>query len=279
MPSLATLDPRTPRPARITRRTQETDDVFTIELDVSDRPGGFPFAPGQFNMLWQFGAGEVPISISGDPSHPERLVHTIRTVGPVTRAIGAMKKGDAVGLRGPYGSCWPVGDVGERDVVVVAGGLGLAPLRPAIEALARRRGRGRLVVLAGARTPADLLFPKDLARWGRAARTEVLRTVDRADELWDAHVGVVPALIEHVTLDPASTIALVCGPEIMMRFSLRALARVGLRQEQVYLSMERSMKCGVGLCGHCQLGPHFLCEDGPVLRFDRLAATFGVKEV
>ncbi len=273
-------DPRLPTPAKILRRAQETDDVFTIDLDVSDRSEGFRFAPGQFNMLWLFGAGEVPISISGDPADPERLVHTIRAVGPVTRARASRGKGDTPGLRGPYGSAWPLAECAGKDVLVVAGGLGLAPLRPAIQALAADEARtGRLVVLAGARTPADLLFPKDLARWKRARATTVHVTVDRADPDWRQSVGVVPALLDRVELEPSRTVALVCGPEIMMRFTARALEKRGLPASAIWLSLERNMKCAVGFCGHCQLGPFFLCKDGPVLRLDRLAFILDRREM
>lgn len=273
-------DARTPVPTRILRRAQETDDVFTLDLDVSSRPEGFAFAPGQFNMLWLFGVGEVPISISGDPADPERLVHTIRAVGPVTRALATLGKGDTVGLRGPYGSAWPLAACAGKDVVVVAGGLGLAPLRPAIEALAADAGRGgRLFVLVGARTPAEMLFLKDLSRWRRGKGTTVHLTVDRADQEWRGSVGVVTALLDRVELEPSRTVALVCGPEIMMRFAARALQKKGLPETAIWLSLERNMKCGVGLCGHCQLGPHFLCKEGPVLPLDRLAWLIDRREV
>jgi NAD(P)H-flavin reductase len=265
---------------RILQRTQETDDVFTLELEVSGHPQGFRFAPGQFNMLWAFGAGEVAISVSGSAADGTRLLHTIRAVGSVTRILSDLKAGNVIGVRGPNGTGWPVDASQGRDVVVVAGGLGLAPLRPAIEALAARAGQGgRLMVLAGARTPDDLLFQADLARWRGMPGVQVEMAVDRAGPGWREQVGVVPALLDFLTLDPARTVALLCGPEVMMRFAARALLALGLAPADIHLSLERNMKCAVGFCGHCQLGPFFICRQGPVLPADRLAGWFEVREM
>ena len=276
-------DPRVPVPARILRRRQESADVFTVELAPPGPAGStFAFAPGQYNMLWLFGVGEVPISISGDPARTDRIVHTIRSVGPVTRAMASLGKGDALGVRGPYGTAWPVAPALSEghDVVVVAGGLGLAPLRPAIDALVRaRRRRGTVTIFQGARTPRDLLFDRDLCRWSRARRVVVARTVDRATPEWTGSVGVVTALLDDLVLDPDRTLALVCGPEVMARFTVRALLRRKIPAERLFVSLERNMKCGVGLCGHCQLGASFVCKDGPVFSFDRVAALFGLREV
>lgn len=281
MSVITATDERTPIPVPVVSRRRETHDVFTIELDASALvDAGRPFRTGQFNMLYAFGVGEAPISISGNEEHPERIAHTVRAVGPVTSALAKLRAGDVVGLRGPYGVGWPVEDCLDRDVVVVAGGLGLAPLAPAIEALANDASRtGRLIILAGARTPDDLLFSRRIARWRKADRTEVLTTVDRASPDWRDHVGVVPALLDLVHIDPARTAALVCGPEVMMRFTVRRLLSKGFVAGNVWLSMERSMRCAVGLCGHCQLGPFFLCKDGPVVRYDRLAFLFEKREI
>jgi NAD(P)H-flavin reductase len=269
-----------PEIARITRVKREIPDVFTLHLDVSARAGGFPFAPGQFNMLYAPGVGEAPISISGDPAHPGELVHTIRAVGAVTRAMQALKKGGELGLRGPYGSAWPLAEARGRDLVFVAGGLGLAPLRPAIlHALAHRADYRRVVILYGARTPEDLLFRKDLERWRGRLDTSVEVTVDRAELGWPGHVGVVPALLGRAEIDGPNAVALLCGPEVMMRFSVRELERLGVPRRGIHVSMERSMKCGVGLCGHCQYGPTFVCKDGPVFRFDRVERLFYVREI
>ena len=286
LPSPLPAHPMVPTPTRITRVRREIDDVFTVHLDVASRAGGFPFSPGQFNMLYVHGAGEVPISISGDPARPGELVHTIRAVGPATRALQALRKGDYLGLRGPYGTAWPLPEATGKDLVFIAGGLGLAPLRPAIlHALAHRGDYRRVVILYGARTPADVLFRKDLERWRGRFDTTVEVTVDRAGTDWPGHVGVVPALIEGALrggpngVDPTGVVALLCGPEVMMRFCVRELDRLGVPRTGIHVSLERSMKCGAGLCGRCQLGPVFLCKDGPVFRFDRVARLFYVREL
>jgi NAD(P)H-flavin reductase len=281
MTVIGAIDERTPIPVPVIRRRRETRDVFTIELDASALiDAARPFRTGQFNMLYAFGVGEAPISISGNEARPERIAHTVRAVGPVTSALAKLRAGDVVGLRGPYGTSWPLEECLDRDVLVVAGGLGIAPLAPAIDALANEESRtGRLIVLAGARTPDDLLFRGRLARWRKADRTEVHETVDRASPQWRDHVGVVPALLDVVHVDPATTAAFVCGPEVMMRFALRRLLAKGIAPENVWLSMERSMRCAVGLCGHCQVGPFFLCKDGPVVRCDRIAFLFEKREI
>jgi NAD(P)H-flavin reductase len=269
-----------PALVRITRVIREIDEVFTFHLDVSERPGGFPFKPGQFNMLYAFGAGEVPISISGDPAHPHELIHTIRAVGSVTRALEKLERGEVIGLRGPFGSAWPLDEARGKDLLIIAGGLGLAPLRPAIlHALAHRADYRRLILLYGARTPKDLLFRKELERWRGRFDTSVEATVDRAEPDWPGHVGVVPALLAGASFDPAGTVALICGPEVMMRFTVRELAKRGLSTASIFVSMERSMKCGAGLCGHCQYGPTFVCKDGPVYRFADVERLFYVREI
>ena len=268
-----------PVPAPIAKVVRETSDVFTLSFDLAAR-GGFAFLPGQFNMLYVHGVGEVPISIAGDPGEPERLVHTVRAVGTVTRAMERLRRGDELGVRGPYGSAWPLERARGGDVVFVAGGLGLAPLRPAIlHALEHRDDYDRVVVLYGARTPEDMLFRRELERWRGRFDTTVRATVDRASRQWRGPVGVVPRLIEDEDFDPETTTAMVCGPEVMMRFAARALVARGVPKERIHLSMERSMKCGVALCGHCQWGPGFVCKDGPVYPFDRAEALLSVREI
>ena len=268
--------PYVPRAMTIARATRELPDVFTYSFDT---PTGFAFRPGQFNMLYMHGIGEVAISINGDPAEPQRLVHTIRAVGTVTRALEQLREGGVLGIRGPYGSAWPVEGAKGRDVMVIAGGLGLAPLRPAIlHLLANRASYGRVTILYGARSPAELLFSDELQRWrGRFdCRLEVI--VDHAGRDWFGSIGVVTQLLDGVTVD-ADDIALLCGPEIMMRFVARELERRGMPREAIWVSMERSMKCGVGLCGHCQLGGSFVCKDGPVFRYDRIAPLMQVREL
>lgn len=275
-----TAAPFLPEPVRIASLRDETANTFTITIDGSARPRGYPFAPGQFNMLYVFGAGEVPISVSGDPARPQELVHTIREVGAVTRAIRRLGVGGALGLRGPYGSAWPMEQIRGRDVLVVAGGLGLAPLRPAIYHLLRERAAyGRVAVIHGARSPADLLFMAELDAWSRRGDVQVLVTVDRADRSWTGHVGVVTAVLRRATFDPANTTALVCGPEAMMRFTARELERLGVAPAEIVVSVERNMKCAIAQCGHCQLGPIFACREGPVVRFDRAAPLILTREL
>ena len=240
----------------------------------------FVFAAGQFNMLYMFGLGEVAISISGDPAESGRIVQTVRAVGAVSAALTRLRRDMMVGVRGPYGSCWPVAESEGSDIVIVAGGLGLAPLRPAIyRVLARRRQYGRVVLLYGARGPADILYRRELEMWRRRLDVDIVVTVDHAAADWRGNVGVVPALIAGAAFDPDHAVAMVCGPEIMMRFTLDALRHRGLAADRIYLSMERNMKCAVGLCGHCQFGPAFVCRDGPVFRFDRIAPIFSIREI
>lgn len=273
-------DPMTPMPARIRDFRRETADTFTVHLEVDAREdGGFRFAPGQFNMLYVFGVGEVPISISGDPGAPSELVHTIRAVGTVTKAIQKQRKASVLGVRGPYGQGWPLDEAKGGDLLLVAGGLGLAPLRPAVyDVLDHREDFRDVSLLVGARTPEDLIFRRELSRWRRERRIQVQVTVDRAAPDWNGPVGVVPSLIREVRFEPRQTLAFVCGPEVMMRFTEHELSRLGLGADQIYFSLERNMKCAVGFCGHCQLGPAFLCKDGPVLRYDRIRPFFLTRE-
>jgi len=250
---------------RVLRRRRETADTWTLAL--APAAAGAPtaaFRPGQFTMLSAFGAGESAISISGDPTKPGPLVQTIRVVGATTRALCATRPGGFVGVRGPYGAGWPVETAEGADVVIVAGGIGLAPLRPAIHhVLAHRARYGRVALLVGGRSPDLILYPKELERWRRRG-IEVGLTVDTSDQSWSGRVGVVTSLIPGAGFDPASAVALTCGPEVMMRFVARALQERGLPASRLHVSLERSMHCGIGHCGHCQLGPTLVCRDGPV---------------
>jgi NAD(P)H-flavin reductase len=242
------------------------------------KPDGF--RPGQFNMLYLFGIGEVPISISGDPAQPERLTHTIRALGTVTSAMKELKTGAVVGLRGPFGSSWPLETLHRQDVIVVAGGIGLAPLRPLIyHLLSERRHFGRLILLYGARTPADLLFQRQLTKWDVQTALEVYLTVDRGTVAWRGHVGVVSTLIPRIQFDVSHVSAVICGPEIMMRYSALELEKRGVPRNRIYVSQERNMKCAIGFCGHCQYGPYFVCKDGPVFPFDQVAPLMKLREV
>ena len=271
-------DPMVPQTARVARVRRELADVWTLDID----PGaaGFTFVPGQFNMLYAFGIGEAAISISGDPAKPERLIHTIRAVGKVSAALTRLKAGDAIGLRGPYGSGWPGEAAAGTDVVIIAGGLGLAPLRPSLYRLLAERDRyGRIVLLCGARSPADILFRKELEHWRTRLDIDVEVTVDRADADWHGNVGVVTTLVGRAAFDPAKTVAMVCGPEIMMRFAAQELQKAGVPAQAIYLSMERNMKCAIGHCGHCQFSSDFVCKDGPVATYARLGRLLSVREI
>jgi NAD(P)H-flavin reductase len=273
-------DPMTPAPYRVKRAQKELNDTFTLELTPARGNGAFHFAAGQFNMLYVFGVGEIPISISGDPGDPGTLIHTTRAVGTVTDAMWKLKAGDVIGVRGPYGTHWPVEEAEGSDVVIVTGGIGLAPLRPAIyQILANRHKYGNVCILYGARTPEDILYRKQVEKWRGRFDLNVEVTVDRATGHWGGNVGVVPMLVSHGGFDPSHTVAMVCGPEIMMRYTLQALNDRGVANDQIYVSMERNMKCAVGFCGHCQFGGEFVCKDGPVFPFSAIEDIFAVREI
>jgi NAD(P)H-flavin reductase len=272
-------DPMVPSPGRVERVTRETPDTFTLEIAASG--GAFPpFAPGQFSMLYAFGVGEAPISISGDPSERGRLRYTVRAVGPVTEALVTRKRDEEVGVRGPFGRGWPLDEARGRDVLLVAGGIGLAPLRPVLYHLLRDRDDyGVVTLLYGARSPKEILYGRELRAWSARPRTQILTTVDYADLRWRGNVGVVTRLFTRVRIRPDATVAMVCGPEIMMRHVADELSRRGLPPERGFLSMERNMACGSGFCGHCQLGPHFVCKDGPVFPYGRLQGWMNKHEI
>jgi NAD(P)H-flavin reductase len=275
----STADPMVPRVARVRRRRHEGADVWTLDIDAADDPAG-DFLPGQFNMLTKFGVGDIPISMSGDPAERGRLIHTIRAVGAVSTALTGLKSGDTIGLRGPFGTGWPMAEAEGKDVVVIAGGLGLAPLRPALYRLLGDRERyERVSLLYGARSPDTILFRREIENWRGRLDFDVRVTVDHAPSTWRGRVGVVTTLLPLADFDPSNTVAMVCGPEIMMRFAISALSAAGLGNDAIYLSMERNMKCAVGFCGHCQFGPSFICRDGPVFRYDQVAPLLALKEI
>ena len=266
-----------PSPFRVGDRRQDTADTWTLTLEpLGD---GFAVAPGQFVMVYAFGVGEVPISVSGTPDTPgEPVVLTVRAVGAVTSAICASEPGATLWLRGPFGNSWPVEAAEGGDVLVVAGGIGLAPLRPVVlQVLARRSEFGTASVLYGARTPQDLLYIDELRRWRDELALEV--TVDAADTTWLGRVGVVPKLVGQADLRPEAVRAFVCGPEVMIHYTVEALHERGVADERIFLSLERDMRCGVGLCGHCQLGPTLICRDGPVYTQAQVAQLMEVREL
>lgn len=265
-----------PRLFRLADRRQDTADTFTMMLEPTDDVV-LEFIPGQFTMLSAFGVGEVPISVSSAADDP--LQHTIRDVGAVTHALSNTPVGSVVGIRRPYGTGWDVADGEGGDVVLVAGGIGLAPLRPAVlEVLRHRQRYGRVVLLYGTRSPQDVLYTDELRRWDNLG-VEVLVTVDYGTPEWMGRVGLVTTLIKRAGFDPRATLALICGPEVMMRFTAAALIERGVRPENVRVSLERNMRCGVGLCGHCQYRELFVCLDGPVLPFSQVTGLLGTREL
>lgn len=273
-------DAMVPRIARVARRIRDLPDTVTLEMVSADGAPLMRYAPGQFTTMYVLGVGEIPVSISGDASDATRLVQTVRAVGKVSEAVTRLSAGDTLGLRGPYGTAWPVAEGFGRDVVVVAGGLGLAPLRPALYQLrAERKQFGKVVLLYGTRRPEEILYRRQLEAWRRQLDMEIEVTVDHANTDWRGNVGVVTKLIPRLGVDAANAMALVCGPEIMMRYAASALHDLGMPEETIHLSLERNMKCAVGLCGHCQFAGSFICKDGAVMRYDRVRRLLGLKEI
>ncbi len=272
------LDPMTPEPYRVARLHDELTDTFTLELEPIDRD--ISFEPGQFTMLYVFGVGEVPISVSGDPGRRGQLVQTVRSVGPVTDALQALSPGDYVGVRGPFGTSWPMQAAEGHDVVILGGGIGLAPLRPAIYHVLNNRDRYKdFVLLYGARSPQELLYAQELQEWGGRFDMTVLVTVDVATRGWTGSVGVVTKLVGRGPYDADDAVVFLCGPGIMMRYGAQSLLDQGVSAERIFVSMERNMKCAIGFCGHCQFGPTFICKDGPVFPFNDVQKLIQVREV
>ncbi|WP_237056401.1 FAD/NAD(P)-binding protein [Microbulbifer sediminum] len=260
---------------RIEHRREEYPGTFTLEMSA-DRGRPVTCDPGQFNMLYAFGAGEVPISISGAGRRDGLLVHTIRTQGLVTAALERLKEGEQLGVRGPFGQGWPLDLARDSDLLIIAGGVGLAPLRPVVYSLLDGRGRARRTQLYyGARRPEERLFRHELNQWGRAV--SLVQSVDHADSDWPGHIGVITGPLQASRINGPETIAFVCGPELMMRFSIRVLLESGVPASAIFLSMERNMKCATGLCGHCQWGPRFICKDGPVFCYKDIQPWFQIR--
>ncbi len=278
--AISPTQPMTPFWAEIVEIVREAPNVSTYWLQFLDPAlrDGYHFKAGQFNMVLVPGLGEAAISISSDMEDPGRLGHTIRAVGNITSAISRMNVGEVLGIRGPFGSWWALDEWSGKDIVIAAGGIGLPPMRPVLYyVMNHRREFGRVVVLYGARTPNDLQFTREYKAW-QDKDIEISVTVDRGDDKWDGRVGVVPILFYNTRVDPKNTVILTCGPEIMIRFVIfEALAR-RVPPERIYVSLERNMRCGMGSCGHCQLGPFFVCKDGPIFGFDKLQPYVNVEE-
>lgn len=272
--------PLTPDLFKIVDVQTENHNIFTWKLESLQPEPSCAFLPGQFNMLYAFGIGEVPISISGDPTHSDQWVHTIRAVGSVTNEMQQLQVGATIGVRGPFGTHWPIEKAEGMDIVLMIGGLGLAPVRPVIYyILANRKKFGKVSILYGTRTPNDIFFNNELAAWQARKDLDVHVTVDVGVDGWTGEVGLVTDLLASAQFEPHDTVAMVCGPEIMMHFSVRALEKRGVFPTSIWLSMERSMKCATGWCGQCQLGPHFICKDGPVFSYPELHPWLQKKEL
>ena len=273
-------DPMIPVSYRVTERRVETHDCVTLHLE----PVGTaiaPFLPGQFTMLYRRGVGEVAISVSGDPSIANHsLAQTVRDVGAVSRALYQAAPGDLVGVRGPYGTNWSIDTALGKDLLIVAGGIGLAPLRPVLlGALANRDAYGQITLVAGARSPDEFLFRDQLLGWGATDGIDVEVTVDQPASGWTGPVGFVTEPLGRLRIDPARTVAFICGPGPMMRFSANVLLGKGMSASDIRVSLEYTMKCGVGLCGHCQLGPLLTCRDGPVVDYALAGPLLAVREL
>ena len=257
---------------RIEEIVSEMEGVVTYRLRRDDpEDGAYRFQPGQFNMLYVPGVGESAISMSGDPEACDAWIHTVRVAGNVTRSLTYLQPGETLGVRGPFGTGWPVNELTVKDVVVVAGGLGLAPLRPLLYHFVRHRSQfGNIVLIIGARTADGLLYSNEYDHW-KSSGIDVLVTVDRATTGWAGNIGVVTTLMDRMKLSDASeTRVVTCGPEVMMKYAALTGMHQGIVPEHIWVSMERNMQCAAGLCGHCQLGPAFICKDGPVIRYDWL---------
>ncbi len=273
-------NPWLPVPYSVQERRSETPDTVTLVLAPGAGPAPLRFGPGQFNMLYLFGIGEVPISICGDPADSQHYVHTIRSAGRISDALCRVAPGATVGVRGPYGTGWPIREAVGHDVVIVAGGLGLPPLRPALLEILRHRDRyGRVEVIYGARSPKDLVYYDQIQAWRSRPDLRFQTTVDTAGHDWHGDVGVVTTRLPDARFEPKDTVAFLCGPEIMMKLTAQALVQRGVDRDAIWVSLERNMKCAIGLCGHCQFGADFVCRNGPVVRYRAVERAFSTREL
>ncbi len=269
-----------PVPYRITGKKTESKHLLTLTMEPAGEESIAPIAAGQFNMLYVFGVGEIPISVSSlDTPHPT-LIHTIQQVGPASKAINSLDVGDTIGIRGPFGTVWPVGAADSKDVIIMAGGVGLCPLRPLIENVLSERDRfGEVNILYGSREPDRIIFHQDIIAWQSDPSINFHITVDHAFSHWRGNVGVVTQLIDKASFAPDNTVAFICGPEVMMRYGAYACMDSHVDERNIYLSMERNMKCAIGFCGHCQFGPHFVCKEGAVFPYSVVRSHLNIAEL
>jgi sulfhydrogenase subunit gamma (sulfur reductase) len=274
------INPYLVQEAEILERIDEAMGIFTLRLRFSDAAlqRAYTFQPGQFNMVYLYGVGEVAISIVSDPRDEHIFDHTIRVVGRVTRGLAQLQTGQYIGIRGPFGRGWPLQEAQGRDVLIVTGGLGCAPTISVINYVLNRRERyGRLIIMQGVKHANDLLWRERYAQWAKQPDTQVIIAADEGVSIWPWHVGRVTDLFDSIHLDPVNAVAMMCGPEGMMHAAVKQLTQRGMDEASIYLSMERNMQCAVGHCGHCQYGGMFICKDGPVFAFPQVKELFGVK--
>ncbi|MGB5340343.1 MAG: FAD/NAD(P)-binding protein [Gammaproteobacteria bacterium] len=270
-------NPHLPATAEIIARQQESPTIVSLKLQFRDPDiaRAYHFTPGQFNMMYLFGIGEIPISIVSDPDKPTTLTHAIRDVGRVTHGLTRLQVGDRIGLRGPFGRGWPLEAAQGRDIMIVTGGLGCAPVVSVINYILRRREQyGRLIILQGVKHSSDLIWRERYAAWAKHPHTQVLLAADVSAGHWPWYTGPITLLFEHVHFDPLNTLVMMCGPERMISASADLLEQRGINGDSIWISVERNMQCAVGQCGHCQLGPDFVCRDGPVFRYSDISELF-----
>jgi len=259
-----------PRLAEIVKTEQLTKMEKLFEIKFRDgRDLGHQ--PGQFVEVSLFGIGEAPISVSSSPTKKGSFELAVRAVGNVTRALHTLNQGASLGIRGPFGQGFPVEEMKGKDILFVAGGIGLVPLRSLINfVLINRSDFSRLLVLFGAKTPAEQLFLDELAKWRQSKEVEYWETVDRSDGQWKGNIGVITTLFPKITVDPQKTVAVIVGPPVMYRFAILEAQVKGIPDDQIIVSLERRMKCGVGKCGHCQVNHVYVCQEGPVFRYAKI---------
>lgn len=267
-----------PYEAEIIERIQEAEDIFTLNLAFTNTlyRREYHFSPGQFNMLYLYGVGEVAISIVSDPKQSNIISHTIRVVGRITRGLANLKVGDRIGVRGPFGRGWPINEAIGKEVVVVSGGLGCAPVTSAINYITKRPNLyGRLKILQGIKRSSDHIYHEKYSKWAELPNTEVIISADEGDPSWSGAIGFVTEHIKNLNFDIYKTVVMMCGPEIMMRVATKNFLDKKVPEENIFLSMERNMHCGIGHCGHCQIGGNFVCKDGPVFSYPEIKELLG----